>query len=122
MEGEVHFCTTSDGVRIAYRCEGRGYPLLMCPFFVETFSYDSGTSFFRQFESGVAASMMLVRYDLRGTGLSAHGNHDVSHQAVLLDLEAVALRSASGTPSSRVPPLVRAPSRTPRNTQSLWMR
>ena len=30
MEREVRYCTTSDGVRIAYSVEGEGPPLLFC--------------------------------------------------------------------------------------------
>jgi hypothetical protein len=40
MERQVRYCTTEDGVRIAYCAEGEGAPLLVCPGFVESFSLD----------------------------------------------------------------------------------
>ena len=39
-EREVRYCTTEDGVRIAYCVEGEGPPLLVMQFFVESFSLD----------------------------------------------------------------------------------
>ncbi len=38
MEREVRFCTTEDGVRIAYSIEGDGPPLLICSQFFESFT------------------------------------------------------------------------------------
>ncbi len=38
MEPEVRYCTTEDGVRIAYCVEAKGPPLLVVPFFVTSFS------------------------------------------------------------------------------------
>jgi len=40
MEREVRYCTTDDGVRIAYCVEGEGSALVLMPFFVESFSLD----------------------------------------------------------------------------------
>lgn len=39
-EHEVRYCTTSDGVRIAYSDEGEGTPFVMCPHLSESFSLD----------------------------------------------------------------------------------
>jgi len=39
-EREVRYCTTDDGIRIAYCVVGRGPPLIVCPQFVESFSLD----------------------------------------------------------------------------------
>jgi hypothetical protein len=40
MEREVQYCTTDDGVRIAFYVEGTGQPLLLLPWFVESPSLD----------------------------------------------------------------------------------
>jgi len=71
MEREVRYCTTEDGVRIAYCAEGEGPPLLVCPFFVESFALshivgEAYEGFFRR----LGRDRRLVRYDARGTGLS----------------------------------------------------
>ena len=38
MKGEVRYCTTEDGVRIAYCVEGEGPALIVCPQFGRSFS------------------------------------------------------------------------------------
>ena len=38
MEREVRYCTTEDGVRIAYCVEGKGPPLVVVAEFAESFS------------------------------------------------------------------------------------
>ena len=40
MEREVRYCTTEDGVRIAYRLEGERPPLVVPPFVIESFGLE----------------------------------------------------------------------------------
>jgi hypothetical protein len=40
MEREARYCTTEDGVRIAYCVEGEGPVLLICPVMWASFSVD----------------------------------------------------------------------------------
>ena len=89
MQGTVEYCTTSDGVRIAYSVTGTGYPLLAIPGFLESFSLDSLVSFSRDFYAKLGTRRTLIRYDMRGTGLSERAIHDMSHAKQMLDLEAV---------------------------------
>ena len=88
MEGEVRYCTTEDGVRIAYCVEGEGPALLVCPYFVESFSYEEVQTW-DFFEKLLGEGRQLVRYDMRGTGLSQRDVVDISNEALVLDLEAV---------------------------------
>jgi len=71
MEPEVRYCTTTDGVRIAYTVTGEGPPVLYCvdPLISHVqleWSHPVGSRIFREF----ARSNTLIRFDFRGCGLS----------------------------------------------------
>ncbi|HZP58157.1 MAG TPA: adenylate/guanylate cyclase domain-containing protein [Dehalococcoidia bacterium] len=90
MEADARFCTTSDGVRIAYTVAGDGPCIVCCPDAVGSFALDhlieDQMGFWRLLWHG----RRVVRYDMRGTGLSQRDVADVSHDALVHDLEAVA--------------------------------
>ena len=86
---EVRYCTTEDGVRIAYALEGHGPPLLVVPLFVESFSLERMAPELEAFTRLLGEGRQLVRYDTRGTGLSQRDVADLSHDALVRDLEAV---------------------------------
>ena len=87
---EIRYCTTEDGVRIAYAAEGDGPALIMCPFFVESFSLAERMPEYREFVEGLRRGRSLVRFDLRGTGQSQRGQYKYSGESVHLDIRAVA--------------------------------
>jgi class 3 adenylate cyclase/pimeloyl-ACP methyl ester carboxylesterase len=89
MNREIRYCTTEDGVRIAYSIEGDGYPLLWCPAFVESFSHTDGVPAYETLMAELAARWTLIRYDPRGIGLSEHEGSDQSNAALARDIEAV---------------------------------
>ncbi|MEX0801582.1 MAG: adenylate/guanylate cyclase domain-containing protein [Dehalococcoidia bacterium] len=89
MGGEVRYCTTEDGVRIAYTVEGEGPPLLAVPFFLESFSLDHLAPEFVGVLRLAARGHRLIRYDTRGTGLSQREVDDMSNDSVVRDMEAV---------------------------------
>jgi class 3 adenylate cyclase len=89
MEREVRYCTTEDGVRIAYRIEGAGPALLLCPILIESFSFDDTVPIVKDFVTKLGRGRTLIRYDVRGTGLSDRNPADVSLDAQVRDLEAV---------------------------------
>jgi class 3 adenylate cyclase/DNA-binding CsgD family transcriptional regulator len=89
MEREVRYCTSEDGVRIAYCVEGEGPPLVYLPFLVESFSLDHLLPEGQQFLRRLGQGRPLVRFDARGTGLSQRDVADMSHAAFVRDLEAV---------------------------------
>jgi pimeloyl-ACP methyl ester carboxylesterase len=85
----VRYCTTEDGVRIAYCVEGEGPPLVMCPHLVESFSLEHLFPQIAEIRRLLGGGHQVVRYDMRGTGLSQRDVDDVSHGALVLDLDAV---------------------------------
>ena len=78
MDNAVRYCTTPDGVRIAYSVEGEGPPLLVCPQFVESFSLDHLFPPYEKFMRRLGEGRSLIRYDARGTGLSQREVGDIS--------------------------------------------
>ena len=88
-EREVRYCTTEDGVRIAYCVEGDGPPLVVTPFLVESFSLEHLVPQWEQLFRLLREGFQLVRYDMRGVGLSEPGPDDVGPPALARDLEAV---------------------------------
>jgi class 3 adenylate cyclase len=89
MGREVRYCTTEDGVRIAYCVEGEGPPLVVCPLLLESFSIDHLLPEYKGFLRELSRRFEVVRYDMRGTGLSQRDVHDYSRLACLGDIDAV---------------------------------
>jgi class 3 adenylate cyclase/pimeloyl-ACP methyl ester carboxylesterase len=89
MTTEVRYCTTRDGVRIAYSVQGEGVPILVCPGFVESFSMDDLEPGQVEFLRALGKGRQLIRFDMRGTGLSQRRPVDFSSLAVTHDLDAV---------------------------------
>src|SRR3989304_5496360 len=89
MEREVRYCTTEDGVRIAYCVEGEGPALVVCPDFVGSFSLDPLLPSRKHFLEQMAQGRKIVLYDMRGTGLSQRDATDFSGPALVLEIDAV---------------------------------
>ena len=89
MEQQIRFCTTSDGVRIAYATAGEGPPLVFCPGIYGHVELDWEHPWRRAWFEGLARRCRLIRYDARGTGLSQRGSFDFSANTLVSDLEAV---------------------------------
>jgi class 3 adenylate cyclase len=90
MQQKVQFCTTSDGVQIAFSVMGEGYPLVLVPGWVSNIELDMEPGApGRPYYDAFAEHFMLVRYDKRGTGLSDRNVSDFSLEPRLLDLDAV---------------------------------
>jgi class 3 adenylate cyclase/fermentation-respiration switch protein FrsA (DUF1100 family) len=101
MGREIRYCTTEDGVNIAYCVEGAGpTTILALPVFYETFSLDHLMPVYPQFYRELGAGRRIVRFDWRGTGLSAQVPGDAqeigSIDSWLLDLSSVT--RAAGAP------------------------
>ena len=86
---EVHFCTASDGVRIAYAVAGQGPPLVKAANWLNHLEYDWQSPIWSELLHELAASHWLVRYDERGNGLSDWDVDDISFEAFVRDLESV---------------------------------
>lgn len=86
---QVRFCTTRDGVNIAYAARGNGPPLVKTPNWLNHLQLDVGNVVWRAWIARLERSYTLVRYDARGCGLSDRTAADMSFAANQLDLEAV---------------------------------
>ncbi|HEX3340629.1 MAG TPA: alpha/beta fold hydrolase [Pseudolabrys sp.] len=89
LQQEVHFCTASDGVRIAYAVAGQGPPLVKAANWLNHLEYDWQSPLWSELLHELAASHRLVRYDERGNGLSDWDVDDISFEAFVRDLESV---------------------------------
>jgi len=89
MEQQIRFCTTSDGVRIAYATVGEGPPLVWVPGWVSHLEVMWDYPPFRAQGEVYGQHLLYVRYDKRGTGLSDRNISDFSIEARVRDLEAV---------------------------------
>lgn len=88
MDAPVQFCTTSDGVRIAYMVTGEGPPLVRVSGWVSHLELDRDLSI-PWTRVGRVPGFQAIRFDKRGTGLSDRGITDFSIESRLRDLEAV---------------------------------
>jgi class 3 adenylate cyclase/pimeloyl-ACP methyl ester carboxylesterase len=95
VEPDVRFCTTDDGVRIAYCVAGEGPDIVCCPDAVGSFALDHLIEDQMGFWRSLWQGRRVVRFDMRGTGLSDHDPLDVSHEALVRDLAAVVKASGA---------------------------
>ena len=89
LEQEIRFCTTKDGVRIAYATVGEGPPLIKTANWLNHLEYDWDSPIWRHVFRGLAQGHRLIRYDARGNGLSDWDVDDISFEAFVRDLESV---------------------------------
>jgi pimeloyl-ACP methyl ester carboxylesterase len=89
LRHEIHFCTASDGVRIAYAEVGAGPPLLKAANWLNHLEYDWESPVWSHLLRELAAGHRLIRYDARGNGLSDWEVEDISFEAYARDLESV---------------------------------
>ena len=89
MEQQLGFCTTSDGVSIAYATIGDGPPLVYATGWPGHLSVEWETPVARQFLAELAQGVTLIRYDMRGSGLSDRDVPDLSLERWVWDLPAV---------------------------------
>ncbi len=89
MEQQIRFCTTADGVRIAYATVGEGPPLVKAANWLTHLEFDWESPVWRHMLHGLAQYQLLVRYDERGTGLSQRDVEEITFDGWVADLEAV---------------------------------
>jgi len=89
-ERQVRYCTSEDGTQIAYCTEGAGPALVICPYFFETFARDDdGLPTWPALLRKIGAGRQVVRFDMRGSGLSQRDGVQISQQAYVADIAAV---------------------------------
>lgn len=85
----IRFCRTHDGVRIAHARHGSGPPLVVVACWLSHLQHDWQSPVWRHFLDDLGRFTSLVRYDMRGHGLSDWNVENFSLEAHLGDLEAV---------------------------------
>ena len=87
---EVRYCTTEDGVRIAYAISGKGERWLVhTPNLLSAMLAFEPIPGRRTWNDGLEEHFRLVQYDPRGTGFSQRDVEDLSFEALVRDLESV---------------------------------
>lgn len=98
-EPQIRYCTTTDGVSIAYYAMGEGETLLIASNILwSNLRYSPlHTPEYQREGEGVGRDMRVVRYDARGSGMSDRSALDFSLDARMRDLEAVVGKAAPRT-------------------------
>ena len=90
MKQEIRFCKSADGTGIAYALSGSGYPLLRSQQWITHLEHDAASPVWLPMLSEFSRRFRLVRFDQRGVGLSDANPANISFEAWVSDLEAVA--------------------------------
>ncbi len=90
MEPQVRFCTTPEGVRIAYSSIGQGPPLVIANGCWLSMAHELDDRHGGGFYRALSQHHTLVYYDRRGTGLSDRKRTDFTLEPDVRDLEALA--------------------------------
>ena len=86
---EIRYCTTSDGVRLAYATTGNGPPLVKASNWLTHLDFEWGSPIWRHWYTALSRHHRLVRYDERGNGMSQRDVSDVSFDTWVRDLETI---------------------------------
>jgi len=89
IDQQIRFCTSSDGVGIAYATSGSGPPLVKAANWLSHLEFDGRSPVWRHWIRELSRYHTLVRYDERGCGLSDWNVDEFSLDAWVRDLEAV---------------------------------
>lgn len=89
MEQDIRFCTTGDGVRIAYSVCGQGPPLVRVLGWFTHLEMEWDWPDLRFFWEKLARNHTMIRYDGRGMGLSDRDVGAFTEETRALDLDAV---------------------------------
>ena len=104
---QIRFCKASDGVRIAYATTGSGPAMIEVATWLNHLEFDWQSPVWRPRLVEMAKNYTMARYDGRGCGLSDRAVEDLSFDANLRDLEAVA--DAAGLSPEAVQAIANAP-------------
>jgi pimeloyl-ACP methyl ester carboxylesterase/DNA-binding CsgD family transcriptional regulator len=70
LKHATRFCSAPDGVRLAYAVDGAGPPLVKAGNWMTHLDYERHSPVWRHWVSELSRGRTLVRYDVRGCGLS----------------------------------------------------
>jgi pimeloyl-ACP methyl ester carboxylesterase len=85
----IRFCTSQDGLRLAYATMGQGPALVRAQHFLTHLEFDLESPVWRPWLAELSRDRRLVRYDGRGCGLSDRSSAPLSLDTWVADLEAV---------------------------------
>jgi pimeloyl-ACP methyl ester carboxylesterase len=85
----IKFCSSSDGVRLAYATCGNGPVLIAAAHWISHLRHDWDNPVRRGWLTMLSRRHTLIRYDARGTGLSDRSDVQFSLERQIEDLEAV---------------------------------
>jgi pimeloyl-ACP methyl ester carboxylesterase/DNA-binding CsgD family transcriptional regulator len=120
VDQEIRFCTTPDGVRLAIAGHGRGPGIVKVAHWFTHVEHEWRSPVWRHWWAELGRDHRLVRYDLRGCGLSDRQPPAIDLESFVSDLEAVveasqldrfALLGISGGGATAVRYAVRHPDR-----------
>jgi pimeloyl-ACP methyl ester carboxylesterase/DNA-binding CsgD family transcriptional regulator len=86
---QIRFCTSRDGTRVAYAICGSGPPLVFAAHWVHHLKSDWDSPIWRHWLCMLTRRHTLIRYDLRGCGLSDREGVEFSFEKLVEDFEAV---------------------------------
>jgi pimeloyl-ACP methyl ester carboxylesterase/DNA-binding CsgD family transcriptional regulator len=89
MKQRIHFCTSRDGIRIAYVATGQGPPLLRLNNWFTHLEIDRASPVWQHWIDAFTQRRTLIRFDPRGSSLSDRNITDFSLDALVTDVEAV---------------------------------
>jgi pimeloyl-ACP methyl ester carboxylesterase/DNA-binding CsgD family transcriptional regulator len=89
LDQRIRFCTSADGVRLAYAVHGSGPPLVKAANWLTHLEHDWESVIWRHWMHELARGHTVVRYDQRGCGLSDADPDDLTLDHFVEDLEAV---------------------------------
>ena len=85
----MRFCTTDDGVRLAYAISGSGPVVVKSATWLSHLQYEMGSPMWRHWWEELSRDFTVIRYDQRGCGLSDWSVPEISFDAWVHDLETV---------------------------------
>ncbi|MFI5414362.1 MAG: alpha/beta fold hydrolase, partial [Candidatus Lutacidiplasmatales archaeon] len=85
----MRFCTSPDGVSLAYATTGTGYPLVRAAHYLSHLAFDLESPVWQPWIRELSRHNEFVRYDERGVGLSDWKVPPFSFEAWVTDLETV---------------------------------
>jgi len=86
---EIRYCTSSDGVRLAYATVGDGPPLVKASNWLTHLDFEWDSPIWRHWWAALSAHHCVIRYDERGNGMSQHDVADISFDTMVRDLETI---------------------------------
>jgi pimeloyl-ACP methyl ester carboxylesterase/DNA-binding CsgD family transcriptional regulator len=89
MNQQIRFCSTADGVRLAYSTSGAGAPVVKAGNWLTNLEFDGESPVWRHWLKTLGDGFTLVRYDERGGGLSDRDVAEFSYDLWVDDLATV---------------------------------